>query len=233
MQELDLRSIFFLLLVRIKWIVLSIVIGGFLFGSYAMFLVPEKYTSTAMLYMTNLDKENNLLVATSSNLSASERLVKTVKAATTAPWVLAEASERLDGALSSGALSSTISFAPVEDTSFLKISVTHTDPLLAQRACDVVADTAVIAFAATGETGEARVYQPAVKATKTPKNTFRFMLIGAALGALIPAVIIILSNILSITVYDKDDIQRRLNVPILGEIPSFKLATKGGKRKHV
>ena len=233
MQELDLRTIFFLLITRVKWIVLAVVLGLVLFGTYAAVAMPEQYTSSAMLYMTNLDKEANTQAATSSNLVASERLVKTVQTATTAPWALQEACNRLDGKLTPGQLSASLKVSLVADTSFLRLSVTHTDPELARRACDVVADTAVIAFTATGETGNARVYQSAVQVSKTSPNVLRFSMLGAAIGFVLAAVIVVLANVLSVTVFDKDDVQRRLNVPVLGEIPSFKLATKGGKRHHV
>ena len=185
------------------------------------------------MYMTNLDEEANTQAATSSNLSASERLVKTVHMATTAPWALKEASTRLGGALTPSQLSSILNFSPVEQTSFLKLSVTHVDPELAQRACDAVAETAVIAFTATGETGNARVYQTAVEATKTSPNVPRLVMLGALLGLLLSVGVILLSMFFSTTVCDKDDVQRRLSVPVLGEIPSFKVVTKGGKRTHV
>lgn len=233
MQELDLRTIFFLLITRVKWIVLAVIAGTLLFGAYAAIAMPEQYTSSAMLYMINLHENTTAQAATSSNLAAAERLVKTVQTATTAPWALQEACDRLDGQLTPGQLSSSLNFSLVTDTSFLRLSVTHTDPELARRACDVVANTAVVAFAATGETGNARVYQMAVKAVKTSPNVPRFAMLGAAIGFLLAVLIIVLSNLLSVTVFDKDDVQRRLNVPVLGEIPSFKLATKGGKRHHV
>ncbi len=232
MQELDLRAILFLLLTRIKWIVLSVVVGAVLLGAYANFAMPDKYTSFAMLYMTNLDEETNAAAATASNLTASERLVKTVQTATTAPWALATASSQLGGELSSGQLGSCISFSSVEETSFLKISFTHTDPDLAKRACDVIANTAVTAFTATGETGKASVYQRAVTSTKTSPNVPRMVILGAALGLVIAAAVIILLSLLNNTVRDKEDIQHRLNVPVLGEIPSFEFVAKGGKRKH-
>ncbi len=233
MRELDLRAIFFLLFTRIKWIILSVVIGAVLLGAYAGFAMPEKYTSFAMLYMTNLDEDTNAAAATSSNLSASERLVKTVQTATTSPWALQTASSQLHGDLSPSALSSCLSFASVQETSFLRVSVTHTDPELAKRACDVLADTAVTAFAATGETGKASVYQRAVPATKSSPNIPRMVFLGALLGTVLSVVVILLSALLNNTVCDKEDVQRRLNVPVLGEIPSFELAAKGGKRNHV
>ena len=232
MQDLDLRSLFFLLLTRIKWIILAVAVGMIAFGSYAKFILPEEYTSSAMLYMINLEEDANTQVATNGNLVASERLVKTVRTATTAPWALQEASDRLNGALSPSTLSSLITFSLVEETSFLRLSVTYTDPKLTRLACDAVAETAVVAFAATGEAGNARVYQPAVTASKTSPNVLRFVLMGATFGFVVAVVVIVASTIFSTTVYDKDDIQRRLNVAVLGEIPSFKPKTKGGNRNH-
>lgn len=233
MQELDLRAVFFLLFTRIKWLILSAVAGIVLFAAVALVLLPDQYTSTAMLYLTNIDEEVNVQAATSSNLSAAERLVKTVQTATTAPWALQQASQELNGEIAPGEISSSLKFSAVAETSFLKISATHTDPVMAQKLCNVLANTAVSAFSATGETGKASVYQSAVTATKTSPNVPRMMLLGGVIGFMLTAIIIILSSLLNNTVCDKEDIQRRLNIPVLGEIPSFELVAKGGKRHHV
>lgn len=222
-----------MLLTRIKWIVLAVVVGVVLLGGYAAVAMPEQYTSTAMLYLTNIDEDVNVQAATSSNLSAAERLVKTVQTATTAPWALQNASQQLDGEMTPAQLSSSLKFSAVVETSFLKLSVTYTDPAMAEQACNVLAATAVSAFTATGETGKASVYQPAVAAVKTSPNIPRMAAIGGAVGLLIAVAVIILSSLLNNTVCDKEDVQRRLNIPVLGEIPSFELVAKGGKRHHV
>lgn len=231
MQELDLRSILYLLLTRIKWIILGFVAGALLLGGYSALLLPEQYTSSAMLYVYNMSNKGESQTATTGNLTAAEQLTKTIRAATTADWALNRASEELGDRLSAKELGQITSFSSVEETAFLSISVTYTDALLAQQACDVMAQTAVDAFAATGETGSAKVYQPAVTAQKTSPNVAKHAVLGAFVGVVIAVAVILLNFMMNTTVRDKVDLQRRLNVPVLGEIPSFDLATKGG-RKH-
>ncbi len=232
MQELDLREILYLLLAKIKWIILGFVAGAVLLGVYASVFVPELYTSSAMMYISNISEDVEANAATSSNLTAAERLVTTVKTATTAKWALDSAAGKMGGRMTAGELGGAVSFAAVKDTSFLRVSVTHTDPKLAQEACDVMLVVAVEAFTATGETGKATVFQTATAAGQTSPNVKRSAAIGAVVGAIVAVAIILLCKMFDNTVRDKENLQRRLNVPVLGEIPSFELAAKGGK-KHV
>ena len=230
MKELDFRAIFYLLLLKMKWIVLAVAVGGIAFGSYSVLLMPEQYTSTAMIYVINQQDNTNTDTATSSNLTASERLVKTMRTATTANWALNQASSRLNYRVSAGLLGKSTSFATVADTSFLKISVTLTDPRLAQEACNAMAQTSIDAFTATGEKGSARLFQEATAAVKTGPHTLRNTLIGILIGAVLAVAFILLSALLNNTVRDKEDLAERLDVPVLGEIPSFEVVAKGGRK---
>ena len=230
MREMDFRAIVYLLLSRIKWIILCLVVGALLLGSYTALFLPEEFTSTAMIYVVNQEDTTNTDTATSGNLTASERLVKTVRAATTANWALNQASAKMDRKISAGALGRNTVFSTVAGTSFLKISVTYTDAALARQACNVMAQTSIDAFAATGEKGSARLFQEATIAVKTAPNTTQNTLLGAVAGAAIAVVVILLSAILNNTVRDKEELADRIDVPILGEIPSFELAAKGGRK---
>lgn len=225
------RAILYLLLARIKWIILGLVAGAILLGTYASLFVPELYTSSGMMYISNIKEDVEASAATQSNLTAAERLVKTVQTASTAKWALDSAAQKMGGRMTAGELAGAVSFSSVADTSFLRVSVTYADPQLAKEACDVMLATAVDAFTATGETGKAILFQPATTAGQTSPNVTRSAAIGAIIGAVIAVAIILLRVLLNNTVRDKEDLQRRLDVPVLGEIPSFELAAKGGKKR--
>ena len=231
MKELDLQSIFFLLLSKLKYLILGMVLGAVLLGCYTTFLVPKKYISHASIYIYNIAENTQASAATSGNLSASERLATTVQTAATADWALEEASNLLENRLSAAQLKRYTTFTPVPDTSFLNVSVSCTDPELAQQSCNVMTQIAVRAFEATGETGSTRITQYAVPAKDNSPALVKVCVLGALAGLLIVAVIIIFVSLLNTTVQGKEDIQKMLNVPILGEIPSFDIVGKGGNKR--
>ncbi len=231
MKELDLRAVFFLLLSKIKYLIIGLVIGAVVLGCYTSFFVPKKYVSHASIYIYNIAEDTQASAATSSNLSASERLATTVQTAATADWALEEASQLLNKRLTASQLKRYTTFTPVPDTSFLNISVTCTDPELAQQGCDAMTRIAVQAFEATGETGSTRITQVAVPARENSPSIFKMCILGGLAGFLLVAVVIVLLSMLNTTVQSKEDIQKALDIPVLGEIPSFDLTGKGGKKR--
>ncbi len=231
MKELDLQSVFFLLLSKVKYLILGLVLGAVLLGCYTTFLVPKKYVSRSSIYIYNIAENTQASAATSSNLSASERLATTVQTAATADWALEEAALLLDNQLSAAQLKRYTTFTPVPDTSFLNITVTCTDPELAQRSCNVMTQIAVKAFQETGETGSTKITQIAVPAVESSPGLVKMCILGGFGGLLIVAAIIILLSMLNTTVQSKEDLQKMIDVPVLGEIPSFDLSGKGGNAR--
>ena len=233
MQEMDIRLIFGVLLARIKWIVASVAVGILLFSSYAYFFVPEQYTSSALLYVRNMASDTEANSATVSNLSAAEYLANTYAVVMKTEPVLNKAYTRLNGELSMGELKGMISSSLMENTTLLKVSAKHSDPKTAQRACSAMAYAIADTFpTVTGEVTSAKVVEDATAAVQTAPNVLRNGLIGALVGLVLSVAVILLREFLDNTVRDKDTLQMQMDVPVLGEIPSFtpNHSRKGGKR---
>lgn len=230
MQELDLRSIFYLLLARVKWLIVALAAGAILFGGYTVLFMEDQYTSYAQVYVRNVAEDYSANAATSSNLSASERLAKTIQVGITSNTNLREVVGKLNGKMTASQLRSSVQFSQTKETSFLKIMVTCPDPALAQEACQLMAKASEEVFTATGEPAVATVYEDAQKAVKTGPGTVKNAVIGGLAGLVIAVAMVFLHVLFDNTVRDKDDLRAHLDVPILGEIPSFDLAGKGGKK---
>ncbi len=228
MQELNLNLIFALLLAKIKWIIACVAVGVLLFASYAYFLVPDAYTSWVYVYVRNVATGTETSSATVNNLSASEYLVNTYAIALKTTPVLEEASAQLRGALSPGEIASCVSVSSVKETSFLKISATHNSPQTAQLVCSTIAKVSANSFVEIGEVGSAKVIGTASTASKTAPNVTRSALLGALIGALVSAAFFVVRELLNNTIRDKESLQAQISVPVLGEIPSFTLASKRG-----
>lgn len=231
MQELDLHVIITLLLTKIKWIILCAVIGLLLLGSYTYFFVEDSYTSSVLVYVRNVATGTQSNSATASNLSASEYLANTYAVALKTEPVLNEASAELRGMLTANELAHSVSVSSVKETSFLKISATHGNPQTAQLVCSTIAKVSANSFDEIGEVGSAKVVGEASKAVKTSPNVPRSAILGAALGAAISAFLFFLREALNNTIRDKESLQAKFDVPVLGEIPSFDPAKQRRNRR--
>lgn len=230
MQEMDIRLIFSVLLSRIKWIIASVAVGVLLFASYAYFFVPEQYTSSSLLYVRNMMSDTQANSATASNLSAAEYLANTYAVVMKTEPVLNKAYTRLGGQVSMAELRSMISSSLVDDTTLLKVSAKHGDPQTARLVCSAMAYAIADIFpTVTGEATSAKVVEDATVALRTAPNVLQNSVVGALIGLAICVTVLLLREFLDNTIRDKESLQRQIDVPVLGEIPSFTTNEKGGK----
>ena len=124
-----------------------------------------------------------------------------------------------------------ISSSLVTDTTLLKVSVKHSNPETARTACSAMAYAIADTFpTVTGEVTSAKVVEDATVAVQTSPNVSRNAVIGALLGLVISVAVILLREFFDNTIRDKESLQIQIDVPVLGEIPSFTPSEKGGKR---
>lgn len=233
MKEIDLKSVFVLLLAKLKWIIVGIALGILVFGVYAFAFVPEQYTSSAWVYVRNTKDEfdNTSNGTTMSNLTAAQLLVANYSIHMETQPVLDAAVAKLGGRLTPNEIKNCSSASGMNETSWLKVSVTLGEADLAEDVC------AAIASASAEKFGELEASSATVrhqtKAVKTAPNIVRTALFGALLGMILSVGIILLRQFTDNTIHDKMELQAYLNIPVLGEIPSFDLANaKKGGRTH-
>ncbi len=230
MQEIDLKSVFVLLLAKVKWIIVSVAVGILVFGVYAYAFVPEQYTASAWVYVRNTkdDYDSTSNGTTASNLTAAQHLVANYSIHMETQPVLDAAVEKLGGRVTAQEIKNASSASGMDETSWLKISVTVGDPELAVDMCEAIATASAERF------GELEASSATVRhltaATQTAPNVTKTALIGALLGMVVSIAIILLHQFTDNTIHDKHDLQMHLDIPVLGEIPSFNLAI-GRKKK--
>ena len=230
MQEIDLKSILFLLIAKIRWIIAGVVVLALLFGGYAHFFVEEQYTCTAKVYVRNTKVDYEINGTTASNLTAAQQLVNNYSIHMKTKPVLDAAVKQLGGKVTAAQLSAAASAASMDETSWLSISVTLGDPKLAEDACTALANASAQTFAEL-DAASAKV-RDVSKASQTAPNVVKTALIGALLGLVLTVGIILFRQLTDNTIRGKQDLVARIDVPVLGEIPSFDIARttnrKGG-----
>lgn len=235
MQEIDLKSVFVLLLAKIKWIIISVAVGILVFGVYAFAFVPEQYTASALVYVRNTKDEydNSSNGTTANNLTAAQQLVANFSIHMKTRPVLEAAVKKLDGKVKPEEIKEATTASSMEETSWLKISVTMGDKKLAKEVCAAIAEASAESFDQL-EASSAKVREYPQGATKTAPNVAKAAIIGALLGLVASVAFVLIRQFADNTIHDKHDLQMHIDVPVLGEIPSFTLSrtTSKGGRSH-
>ncbi|MBQ4612052.1 MAG: hypothetical protein IJB26_00720 [Clostridia bacterium] len=235
MQELDVRAIVGALLSKIKWILLSTVIVAALFGVYVKFCVPNTYKSEVQMYVSNINDLASSNGASASGLSASQVLVNEyiviLKNDAILSQVAAQLREQGDGyVMTNSAIRNSVKMSSVDETAMLNISVTTEDPDLSKAICDAFAAVAPVQLKEVMEMGTIKSMEPAKPGVKVGPNITKNVLIGAVIGFALACVIVLVLYMMDNTVTGERELKRRLNVTVLGEVPSLLPKQKGEKK---
>ena len=236
MQELDIRAIVFALLSKIKWIILSTAVLALAFGLHAKFFVKSTYRSEVQMYVSNYNDLGTANGASTGGLSASQLLVNEcipiLKHDDTVSRVAAQLREQGEGyVMTNGAISGAVSMASVDETAMLKITVTTTDPDLSKAICDAYAAVAPTQVKKIMEMGTIKPMGDEAKpGVKVGLNVTKKAVLGAAIGFVLACAIVLVLYMLDNTVTGERELKRRLNVTVLGEVPSLQPDKKGEKK---
>lgn len=230
MQKVDLQTILNLLLAKLRWLVLFAAIGAIALGCFAKFCMQEKYTSGVSMYVSNIaDAAQQEAAATYSNLTSSEWLVLTYTDVLKYSASLEKVLPLLSRNITVQQLSKMVTVAGIEDTAMMRIQVTADDPVFAAEVCNALAGIAPDILQNV-ESGSVRVIGEARRGVKTSPNLPRMALIGLLAGLVLSGLFVVLRYLLDNTVKTEADVKARLQVPVLGTIPEFEQALKGGSK---
>lgn len=236
MQELDIRAICSALLAKAKWIVLSTVVVALAFGVYVKLCVESTYKSEVQMYVSNYTDITTAPGASTSGLSASQLLVNEyiviLKNDAVLSQVAAQLREQGDGyVMTNSAIRSAVKMSSVDETAMLNIAVTTTDPDLSKAICDAFAAVAPVQLKEVMEMGTIKPMEPAKPGVKVGPSVVKNVLLGGVAGFVIACVIVLLLYMMDNTVTGERELKRRLNVTVLGEVPSL-LPQKKGEKKN-
>lgn len=232
--EFDFESIrAFLLQLRKNWlwIFLSVLIFAVLAYSISAFVLQKKYTSDISLYVNNQSAVTESANVDLNNINASQKLVDTYMVILQDDDVLEQVAKALSVPMTEKALAASISMNAVNETEVLRIAATTTDPKLSAEICEKMAAVAPDVLERVVKAGSVEVIGSAkpAKAPSSPhveKNT----VLGALLGFLLSVGILFLVFITDNTIRTEEDLKAHLDVPVLGEIPSFDAVQTRGKK---
>ena len=227
--EIDLKELFFELLSNWLMIAVSTVLVALIAFCISKFIMVPQYTSKAQLYVfTKSTSITNL-----TDLQTSTNLTNDYKVVVTGRPVLEQVIEnlKLEGE-TYGSLSSRVAVNNPSNSRILEITVTDASPQLAKKIADEIADVSGAFISEKMDQDPPSVLQYGyVAVNPVSPNTTMNTVLGAAIGAFLAMAIVIISYLLNDTIMSAEDIERKLDIHVLGTLPLEDAEYDGKKKK--
>ena len=217
--EIDLWELFFALKKRILILLAALVAGALLAGAYTKLMITPIYSATSTMLV--LTKETTL--ASLADLQIGSQLTQDYSMLITSRTVLQEVIDNLGLDMDYRTLESNISINNPEDTRILEITVTNPDPEMAK---NIVDELSTVSSEFIGDQMEVVppkiVEEGEVPEHQTSPSLSRNVMMGAVVGFVLAAGVVVLLTIMDDTIKSEDDIGRYLGVPTLAVVPDRK-----------
>lgn len=223
----DLLKIF---LSHIKLIIIMVILGGALAYLYVSYMVTPLYSTASLILVQNVSSFDSGITSTAQTSNDGRvqigDITSSITLANTCATLFTVAPE-MKGAIAGAS----VSITPVEESYFLRVTATSSDPHTAANVANTVADKAHDVFNQYFDAGKAEAVEYAeVPSAPSSPNKTRFLIIGILAGLVIGLVIAFLLEIVDTTIKPGDDLYKQYDIPVFAEIIDFE-AEGGARRK--
>ncbi len=240
MEELDLKELFNMFWTRRVQMLLIVLIFVLIGGVYSYIFVTPKYSAyTTLLLATTEDSSNGNKTITSADISLSNNLVATYSELIKSKSVLGEVISNLNIEKQEETLKKNVSVSAVKSTQIIRIDITDEDPYEAKIIANEVAKVFTKQVSERFKINNVQVVDKAEEQTSPSNvNHIKDIVMFVFIGLVVACIYVIIANMLDTTVKAKEDIERKLGLSVLVEIPNCNfdettksmMAKKGGKR---
>ena len=232
-KQITISDLLQMFLHHIKLIIAVTLLGGLLAFLYVSFMVTPVYTTSALIIVQNgntfdIQRSNNSNNTTTlngekvntSDIASSEKLANTCATLFT-----------VDPDMRSIISGANISITTVENSYFLRINSSSSDPQTAANIANLVANTAPEVFKKYfGDAGKVdTVDEASVPSRPSSPDVKRYVIIGLLIGLVVSLVISFLIEIVDTTIKPGDDLYKQYEIPVFAEILDFD--SEGGVKK--
>lgn len=215
--EIDLVEVFGVLLHKLPILLITAIICGAIGFLLSDFVVPEKFESTTKIYILN--KESTGTVSY-NDIQIGTQLTKDYSELIMSRDVIEAVISQLNLDDDYESLQKRISVETPTDTRIVSITVTDLDPAVAQKIADTIREVAAESITQIMDIKAVNLVERANLPTeKSSPSISKWSLIGAAIGFLLAAAIILLRYVLDDTIKTSDDVEKYLGLYTLALIP--------------
>ena len=230
-KQLTIADLWRMFLLHIRMIIIISLIGTVLAFLYVSYLVTPMYSTSALILVQNGNTFESNIKSSTTTLSGEKVNTNDI----TSSVMLANTCSTLftvDPDMKSIISGASVSINAVEDSYFLRISSTSSDPHTAANIANLVANTAPQVFKKYfGDAGKVdTVDEAAVPSYPSSPDKGRYVMIGFIAGLVISLVIAFLLEVIDTTIKPGDDLYKQYEIPVFAEIVDFE-AEGGAKKK--
>ena len=210
------------MLMRRWWIIfISMIIVSIMAFVYTEVFITPKFKSEGTLYV-NSTKEQVDQTMTINTINASQKMVNTYAEILKMRTFLEDVASDVDDKYSVKELQNMITISAVNETEIMNISVLSADPDDSYLIAHSILMRAPDELIRVVEAGSVKLLDDAKKNTvAVSPNLRQNTMIGALLGIIIGALIVLLLEFIDTRIKNSESIISRYKEPLLGEIPSL------------
>lgn len=230
--EIDLQELFFTLLAHWKIIILSTILVAAIALTYTKLCITPLYESTSQLYVLSKSTSITSLADIQTGTSLTNDYMVVVGGRT----VLDQVIENLGLEENYAQLKGKVTLNNPTNSRVLEITVTDPDVTRAKKIADEIATVSADYIAEKMNQDAPSVIQTGyVDGSKVSPNTLKNTSIGAAIGFLLAAMIVVITYLLNDTIMSTEDVEKKLGLHVLGTLPLDETeydGSKSSKRKQ-
>lgn len=228
-RQITINDILKMFLAHIKLIIILAIVGTLLAYAYVSYFVTPIYSASALLLVQN---DAGFSQASSTTEDGDNEKINTnditqsVMLANTCTVLFTQ-----DPDMKSIISGNSVSITAIEDSYFLRITVSSADPLTAANVANQVAAEAPVVFAKYfGEAGKVdTVDEASIPSAPSSPNVQQYVIMGFLAGLVLALAISFLLEIVDTTVKSNDDLYEIYKIPVFAEIIDFDV--EGGAKK--
>lgn len=216
-------------------ILAAVIFAGATFGYCKLFITPS-YSARASILVTNgavtTSYEETTDKVSGSDIQASLILANTIVDILNTDNVYKKLEMNLGESYNFRALKNRTSVARRnEDTLFIDVTYSSTDPKEAMRIVNKFVDVACEYIPEFIPSARANVASTATSASKTHPRTMMSTAVAGAIGAVAAYIVVFIVDSLNRAIKGEEDFTNNFDVPLLGSVPDFENAESSGYRK--
>lgn len=218
--EIDLVEIWQVIKKQFGLLVIIVILCAVLAGVISKFFIAPKYTSSSTIFLTPSISETGVVDYTSQN--SNEKLVNNVMALLVQDNILSEVAKQT-GMESVEELRDQIKVSNDTNTTLVKVEATTLDPKLSKNIVNSTVNVFIDTMQENLNLKNIEIVDKA-KLSYEPSgpNVKKNILMGAAAGFVIDALIVVLKVLTNTKLKSKEEAEKYLKLPVFCELPVIK-----------
>lgn len=228
---IDLFELLGVFIKKIWIVVVSTILGAVLAFGYTFFFITPLYKSSALLYVNNSDISIGSISAsiTNADLTAAKTLVDTYSVILKSRAVVNEVTRLADVDYTYEEMLSMVEAKAVNNTEVFSITVTSSDPVEAEKLANLYAEVLPQKITEIVNGSDAKIVDYAVVASKKTSPSYtKNTAIGAVLGFVLAAAVIVIGYLRDDIIHSEDYLTESYpTIPLLSVIPDLMNSQNG------